>query len=114
MRGKHGVSMQGIEYAPKKKGNVKCCECKHLIFKATGKNKGTRSDVCSHWCEAKKQARWYTSQCYCRQFCPKCEPVVNDKVAIILQGRAEQVREEKRRRKAEKRKKRTTIHQPTE
>lgn len=33
MKGKHGVSMQGIEYAPKKKGNVKCADCEHLIYK---------------------------------------------------------------------------------
>lgn len=103
MRGKHGVSMQGIEYAPKKKGNVKCCECMHLIFKATGKNKGTRTDVCSHYCEIKKQARWYTSQCYCKQYEPKTAPATNAKVANILQRRAEQVKEEKRIRKAEKR-----------
>ena len=39
MKGKHGVSMQGVEYAPKKKGNALCRNCEHLMFRATGKNK---------------------------------------------------------------------------
>lgn len=97
MKGKHGVSMQGIEYAPKKKGNVKCCECKHLIFKVTGKNKGTRADMCNHYCEIKKQARYYTSRCYCRQYEPQAEAVqtTSEKVVSILQRRAEQTQTEK-------------------
>lgn len=61
MKGKHGVSMQSIEYAPKKKGNRKCAECKHLVYKVT-KNKSP------YWCEAKRQARYYTAQCYCREY----------------------------------------------
>lgn len=61
MKGRHGVSMQGIEYAPKKKGNVKCANCKHLTYKAT-KNKSP------YWCVIKKQPRFYTAQCYCKTY----------------------------------------------
>ena len=61
MKGKQGVSMQGIEYAPKKKGNVKCAECKHLEYKPT-------KNISPYWCEIKQQARFYTAQCYCRQY----------------------------------------------
>lgn len=97
MKGKHGVSMQGIEYAPKKKGDVLCRNCEHLIFRCTGKNKGTRADVCSYYCEAKKQARWYTSQCYCKQFKPKADTVqiTSKKIVNILQQRAGQTQTEK-------------------
>lgn len=66
MKGKHGVSMQGIEYAPKKKGNVKCCECVHLIYKPIRPNK--KQVKPSYYCESKKQPRWYTAQCYCKLF----------------------------------------------
>lgn len=61
MKGKHGVSMQGIEYAPKKKGNVLCRNCKHLEYKVT-KNKSP------YWCDIKKQARFYTARCYCKAY----------------------------------------------
>ena len=61
MRGKHGVSMQGIEYAPKKRGDVKCAECKHLSYRVT-RNKSP------YWCEVKRQPRFYTAKCYCREW----------------------------------------------
>jgi hypothetical protein len=66
MKGRQGVSMQGIEYAPKKKGNVKCAECKHLIFRPSKPRKGQTKP--SYYCEIKKQPRWYTAKCYCKQF----------------------------------------------
>ena len=93
MKGQHGVSMQGIEYAPKKKGNVKCCECRHLIFKVTGKNKGTRADMCNHYCEIKKQARYYTSRCYCRQYEPQAEAFYEGKIWCTHEWHGTQTKE---------------------
>lgn len=106
MKGKQGVSMQSIEYAPRKKGNVLCRNCTHLIFKTTG-NGRTKDTKCNHWCEVKGRPAWYTSQCYCKQFEAKADEGsrTDQRIASLLQKRAEQVKEEKRMRKARKRSK---------
>lgn len=61
MQGKYGTSMQGIEYRKPAKGNRKCKECKHLYFGIIGKSS-------CYKCEIKKQPRYYTSVCYCKNF----------------------------------------------
>lgn len=66
MRGQIGTPMQAIEYAPKKKGNVKCAKCKHLVFKPIRPNK--KQIKPSYYCEEKKQPRWYTARCYCKAY----------------------------------------------
>ena len=66
MKGAKGVSMQSIEHAPKKKGNVRCCECAHLIYKPTKPNKKRTNP--SYYCDSKKEPRWYTARCYCKSF----------------------------------------------
>ena len=90
MKGRQGVSMQGIEHAPKKKGNVLCRECEHLIFRTTGNSK-TKDVKCNHYCMKKNRPTWYTAQCYCKDYKPK-EAIESrtPQVAInILQKRAE-------------------------
>lgn len=66
MRGAKGVSMQSIEHAPKKKGNVRCCECAHLIYKPAKPSKKQTNP--SYYCDSKKEPRWYTARCYCKSF----------------------------------------------
>lgn len=102
MKGKHGVSMQGIEYAPKKKGNVLCRNCKHLIFKTTG-NKKTKDVKCNHYCIKKKRPTWYTAQCGCQHYEPKEETKTDPTIAHLLQKRAEEVKTARRQEKARKR-----------
>lgn len=102
MKGKHGVSMQGIEYAPKKKGNVLCRNCKHLIFKTTG-NSRTKDTNCNHYCTVKNRPTWYTAQCYCKHYEAKeSEDHTNAKIKVIMQKRAEQVKRERRKKKRSK------------
>ena len=107
MKGKHGVSMQGVEYAPKKKGNALCRNCEHLMFRATGKNKGTRAEVCSYYCGIKRQPRWYTSQCYCKLYEPKSDvaETTDKKIINILQSRAEKTQTERINKRLNKRRK---------
>lgn len=106
MKGKHGVSMQSIEYAPKKKGNVYCKNCKHLIFKTTG-NQNSKDVKCNHWCEIKQKPRWFTSKCYCKQFEHK-ESLEENKhkkdMRMALQNRAEKIRTEKAIKKSKRKK----------
>lgn len=72
MRGKTGTAMNAIEFAPRKKGNVKCSECEELIFKPQQKKKKKKKEATpNYYCRAKKQHRWYTAKCFCKQFKPR-------------------------------------------
>lgn len=108
MKGKHGVPMQSIEYAPKKKGNVRCKECDYLIFRTSGKKVDNKRDTNpNHWCMKKNTPRYYTAQCYCRYFKPKqsTETVTEQKVLNILTTRAQQTQTERNRKRLERKQK---------
>lgn len=104
MKGKHGVSMQGVEYAPRKKGNVLCRNCAHLIFRTTGDSK-SKDVKCNHYCVIKGQPRWYTSQCYCKLYEPKEDvaQTTDKKIISILQSRAEKTQTERANKRLNKR-----------
>lgn len=60
MKGKIGTSMQGIEYAPQKRGNIYCKDCKYLIYRG--------GNISPYICTLKNKARHYTSKVVCKRF----------------------------------------------